>query len=140
MQVSGVAVDEKTAMRNAILSQAMDDFGLTEDEFFGRGHTQDMVAARRKASHNLRKMGLSYTRIAAILKRDHSTIMNYFGDLRARRGAIYGQRRIFRHLSADLCEVIMTIAKDESITIETLMAQWVGERAAYELAAKARAA
>lgn len=130
----------RAAMRKAVIRQAMMDYGLTEGEFFGQSRSPDCFKARSQAAHGLRQIGLSYPRIARILRRTHTTVLNYFPDLREKKGQRYGSRRILRHMAGDIRETIIACAKAEEVTIETLIVQWVGERASYELEAKARAA
>lgn len=132
---------ELEKQRRAIIRAAIEGTGFTQGEVFGRGKSKGLHIVRTRIALELRRIGLSTTRIGQIMgRRDHTTILNYFGNSASRKGQRYTHRRIFRHLSSGQCEVITAIAKAEDTSIEALMAQWVGERADCEMKAKARAA
>jgi predicted HicB family RNase H-like nuclease len=134
-----MSVPDKVRIREEIISDVLKQHGIGRDEFFGKLRTARHVDARRQVAYRLKDAGFSKVRIAEIIKRNHHTVSYYFGDASARKLSCSAQRRLFRRISGDLQHVVARCAEAEGITIETLVAQWVSERAEHEIAAKARA-
>lgn len=110
------------------------------DDFYGTVREAYLVAARREAVVRLVEAGYSPTHIARILKRNHTTILNYLPRMREVKKSRASATRILRHLSEDARQIVIDAAKAEGVPPYVLLAQWVSERARYEAEAKARAA
>jgi chromosomal replication initiation ATPase DnaA len=59
------------------------DHGYTLEQVTARSRNRNLVAARKAVALHVRGMGASYPELGALLKRDHTTIMQ---TLRGRRG------------------------------------------------------
>jgi len=132
---------DKVCIRERLIRDALAKYGLTNEEFFGRGGAEDMVAARREVAIGLKNAGFRIAAIARILKRKHASVHYYLDPNYARRKrnrmrAICGLRRV----SQDIADVVADIAAAEGISPTVLVAEWISERATYEAEAKARAA
>jgi hypothetical protein len=120
-------------MSKLIIKAVLQTHRLHKDDFFGPYRWSYLIEARMDAANRLRAAGFSVNQIARIMKRNHTTILNYFPDLREAKRRRLNERMILRKLDPELCPVVKTIAAAEGVTIEILIAQWVGERARYEI-------
>ncbi|MCA6108152.1 hypothetical protein [Bradyrhizobium cenepequi] len=116
-----------------IISAVLSLHRMHRDDFFGHRRDLHLVAARRDAAHRLREAGFTSGQIGRILKRNHTTVLNYFDGLRDGKRRRLNERAVLRHVDPELREPIQMIAQAEGVTLEMLIAQWVGERARYEI-------
>jgi intein/homing endonuclease len=122
-----------------VIKEVMREHMLCEEDFFGTLRHQHLVKARRTAALRLRDIGYSCTQTARLLKRNHTTILNYLDNMpEAKR-----KRRIFklltRNLTDDVHNAVLDMAKAEGVALEILISQWVSERVAHEVESKRRA-
>jgi predicted transcriptional regulator len=117
---------------NAIIASVLTAHRLHRDDFFGPYREPHLVAARAEAARRLAASGMSASRIGRVLNRHYTTVLNYLG-LKDRKRQRLNERAILRRLDPELRPVVEEIAAAESVTIETLIAQWVGERARFEV-------
>jgi IS30 family transposase len=109
------------------------------DDMLGRCRVDYLVAARRDAAIRLRGANFPIPQIAKMLKRDHSTIINYIDGGHVRKSR-YFRKRALQFVNPQAQAVILETAKLERTTPEIIIAEWVNERARCEMEAKARAA
>lgn len=84
--------------------------------------------------------GFSVSQISVRLKRDYSTILNYLPKFEETKKARRGRRLVTRHLTDAAHDHVMKSAKAAGIAPDVLIAQWVEQRAQFEMQRKARAA
>lgn len=121
-----------------IIKDVLREHMLHADDFFGTLRHRHLVKARRAAALRLRDAGYSCTQSARMMKRNHTTVLNYLDKMpEAKR-----KRRLFklltRNLADDVHHAVVEIAKTEGVSLEVLVAQWVTERTRYEIEAKRR--
>jgi intein-encoded DNA endonuclease-like protein len=121
-----------------IIKEVMREHMLCAEDFFGTLRHQHLVKARRTAARRLRDADYTCMQIARMMKRNHTTVLNYFEQLPESKR----KRRLFRvltrNLSDDVHHAVIDIAKAEGVSLEILVSQWVTERVRYELEAKSR--
>lgn len=66
-------------------------FGITSKMLTGRGHFKILVEPRRQVAKRLRALGMSTPEIAAVLNRDHTTVLSLLGMLKRQRMAKEGR-------------------------------------------------
>ena len=129
----------KSSRGKQIISAVLLDHGLHPDDFFGYARDQHLIKARRECAERLSAAGYNASEIARMMKRNHTTILNYFPKLRDAKNGRYLKNRLLEFLPPDIREIVQAYAKAEGVSIAVLIAQWVGERATYEAQAKIEA-
>ena len=124
----------------AIVDRVITEARLHPEEFFSAARERPLVKARMHAASQLVAAKFTPYRIGFFLKRNHSTIAYYLGAEGTSRSSKYYYRRVLRHLSPDHRQAVVDYAASEAVSVEVLVAQWVGERIEHEIRAKARAA
>lgn len=115
--------------------------GVTLDEIKGTSRAAYLVDARRDAACRLRAAGFTITRIAQILERDNSTIDYYvYGKRKATKRADARAAAMLFSVPEVTRETIKAVAEAEGVSIRTIVAEWLTERATYEHDARKRAA
>jgi len=122
-----------------IIREVMREHMLCADDFFGTLRHRHLVKARRTAALRLRDAGYSCTQVARMLKRNHTTVLNYYEAMPEAKRARRFNRLITRNLSEDMQIAVSAIAKAEGVSLEILISGWVSERVQYELETKHRA-
>jgi transposase len=123
----------------AIIKAVLNDHSLDPDDFFGTSRIDYLVEARIDAAVRMRARGYSHSRIADMLCRDRSTITYYLNpNGRAVKRNSLRQTRAVKLLAPDTAKFVLEIANAEQIAPEMLIAQWISERASYEIEARAR--
>ena len=123
-----------------IIETVLRDHHLHAEDFYSTGRGKDLVEARRDAGKKLIEIGYSSTRIGRMLKRDHSTVLNYLDIHRKRKGEYYAGKALMKHLTPEARQIVLDYAKTENVKPHVVIAQWINERATYEAEAKLRAA
>lgn len=132
---------EKVALRKQIIRGVLDEFDVTRDELLGNGRSGGLMEARRKAAERLKDAGFNISRIARILRRNHTTICNYFLDeMRERKRDRVRLAKLLEVMPDDVRKTIESVAIVEAVHPYTVLKEWVCERARYEAEAKARSA
>lgn len=121
-----------------IIKQVMREHMLGAEDFFGTLRHQHLVKARRVAARRLRDAGYSCTQTARMLKRNHTTVLNYLEILPEAKRKRRLMRLLTRHLSDQVHFAVLEIAKSEDVSLEILVSQWVTERVQYEVEARNR--
>jgi len=129
----------KSSRGKQIISAVLLDHGLHPDDFFGYARDQHLIKARMECAERLSAAGYNASEIARMMKRNHTTILNYFPKLRDTKNGRYLKNRLLEFLPPDIREIVQAYAKAEGVSIAVLIAQWVGERATYEAQAKIEA-
>ena len=129
----------KSSRGKQIISAVLLDHGLHPDDFFGYARDQHLIKARMECAERLSAAGYNASEIARMMKRNHTTILNYFPKLRDAKNGRYLKNRLLEFLPPDIREIVQAYAKAEGVSIAVLIAQWVGERATYEAQAKIEA-
>ncbi len=131
----------KAAVRKRIVSEVLEDNGISMAELVGRSRIPRIVDARREAAVMLLAEGFSIGRIAKILRRDHATVLYYFSD--KKREKMRNRQRgqiVLDVLNADVRAIVAAYAKATDATPLTTVIEWISERARFEAESRARAA
>jgi hypothetical protein len=129
----------KTPRGRQIVSEVLLDHRIHPDDFFGYARDEHLVKARKDCAERLSAAGYSAQEIGRMMKRDHTTILNYFPKLRESKNRRYITNKLLEILPPDIREIVQAFAKAEGVSISVLIAQWVGERATYEAEVKIEA-
>jgi hypothetical protein len=129
------------AKRKKIIAGILDAYDITREELLGNRRGGGLMEARRDAANRLLQAGFNKRRIARILRRNHTTIGQYFNEAMAssKRERI----RTAKMLDAvpdDARAVIIAVAEADGVHPYTIVREWLVERARFEAEAKARAA
>jgi hypothetical protein len=129
-----IQMPEKVRARQEILDMVCVEYGVTMEDLLGKRRMPVFVDARKDAARRLSEIGFSISRIAQILKRDHTTIEFYFGkkEMRQRTGDHPSGYRMRMWLPEDLRAAIGACAARRGITPSAVFLEWLRERAAQE--------
>ena len=119
--------------RKRIIKQILSDYDITREELLSNRRYGGLMEARRDAAHRLRHAGFNICRIGKILRRDHTTICQYFSEQMASRKA--DRIRLSRLLEAvpeDARAVITRTAEAGGVHPYAIVRSWLVERAALE--------
>lgn len=129
---------DKVKIRDDILASVSRNHAVSLKELMGASRSPEAVAARADAAQRLSMAGFRGTRIAQILKRDRTVVDDYLHG-RYRGGRDDGRfNSLGAHLPLDIRHVILETARLSRTTPEVVIAEWLRERAQYELDAKSR--
>ncbi|MFB6449277.1 hypothetical protein [Bradyrhizobium tunisiense] len=136
-----IADPHMVTKRKKIIADILDAYDITREELLGNGRGGGLMEARRDAANRLLHAGFNKLRIARILRRNHTTIGQYFNES---MGTIKRDRiRVARLLDAvphDARSVITAVAEADGVHPYTIVREWLVERARFEAEAKARVA
>lgn len=128
-----------------IIKAVLLEHGVTAEAFFSKRRHDRLVEARVDAAQRLERKGYTVARISRLLKREYSVVAGYLHpDWRARRKKRVRNNavrfRAFRLLGKEIGMFVIEYAEAEGVSFDVLLAEWISERARYEVEAKARAA
>lgn len=136
-----IAMPEKSAIRHAIIAGVLKRHRVTLEELTSRCKLAEAVAARKEAARLLLDAQFTPRRVGEILKRDRSTVEYWFNPIstekKRERKRVY---KILYSLEPDVREVVDQFAQAENVSPQTIVREWIAERARHEAATKARAA
>jgi predicted transcriptional regulator len=122
-----------------VIKAVLAEHRIHPEDLFGLSREPHLVAARIDAAKQMRALGYSHRKIGEILKRDRTCITHYLDPkIREKKRRRLQQTRLFQGLSADVQSIVEQIAIAEGVSLKSLMAEWVSERALYEAEAKRR--
>lgn len=119
--------------RKRIIKQILDEYDITREELLGNRRYGALVEARRDAAHRLRHAGFKTCRIGKILRRDHTTICQYFSEqMGPRKLDRVRLARLLEAVPEDARAVITRAAEAVGVHPYAVVREWLVERAAVE--------
>jgi hypothetical protein len=129
------------AKRKKIIADILDAYDITREELLGNRRGGGLMEARRDAANRLLQAGFNKRRIARILRRNHTTIGQYFNESMAiRKRDHIRTAQMLNAVPDDARTVILAVAEADGVHPYTIVREWLVERARFEAEAKARAA
>jgi hypothetical protein len=123
--------------RKRIIKQILYDYDITREELLGGRRYGGLMEARKDAAHRLRHAGFNICRIGKILRRDHTTICQYFSEQMATRKADRVRlARLLEALPEGARDVIKQNACSQGVHPYDVVRAWLIERAAAESGVK----
>jgi hypothetical protein len=133
---------DKAKLRDDILASVKRTHAVTTSELIGPSRDPEAVAARADAAQRLKMAGFRAAHIARILKRNPTVIGDYLhGQYRGgKNDGRFVSMPFGKHLPREVRDVVIEMARISNTTPEIILAEWICERATYELEAKSREA
>jgi len=119
--------------RKRIISQILDDYDITREELLGSRRYGGLMEARRDAAHRLRHAGFNTRRIGKILRRDHTTICQYFSEKTVlRKLNRVRTAKLIEAVPEDTRAAITRAAEAKGVHPYTIVREWLIERGKLE--------